>query len=140
MCTIDIYTHTMFMFMLPCSIYPFILIYCHTASPGVKDVNCRQLCFSKYQMLVFRSRPLARNDSVDVITGTGIVLVLPNGFGSGIVVVFDDSYILLPICLCCLFLFSPLSVVVYRRFYCLNMYHRICKLSPCVDTLTAYIV
>lgn len=48
-------------------------------------------------MPVFRSRPLARNDSVDVITGTGIVLELPNGFGSGIVfnemnIIISDSF------------------------------------------------
>lgn len=33
-------------------------------------------------MPVFRSKPLARRDSVDVIIGRGIVLELPNGFGS----------------------------------------------------------
>lgn len=33
-------------------------------------------------MPVFRSRPPARNDSVDVIIGRGIVLELPNGFAS----------------------------------------------------------
>lgn len=48
--------------------------------PGTSDDNCRQLCFNKYQIPVFRSNLLARNDSVDVITGIGIVLVLPNGF------------------------------------------------------------
>lgn len=90
-------------------------------SPGVRDVNCRQLCFIKYQMLVLRSKPLARNDSVDVITGIGIVLVLPNGFGSIGIVGFDDSYIFFPTLWFCIYFFH-LFCYCYRRLYCLNMY------------------
>lgn len=52
--------------------------------PGARDVNCRQLCLSKYQMPVLRSNELMRNDSVDAIIGNGIVLELPIGFGSRI--------------------------------------------------------
>lgn len=97
-------------------------------SPGVRDVNCRQLCFIKYQMLVFRSKPLARNDSVDVITGIGIVLVLPNGFGSIGIVGFDDSYILLPTLWFCIYFFPPFllllsSFILFKYVYKLS--------SPC---------
>lgn len=62
-------------------------------SPGTKDVNCRQLCFIRYQIPIFRSKPLARNDSVDVIMGKGIVLLLPSGFVS---LVSKNGNIILP--------------------------------------------
>lgn len=54
-------------------------------------------------MPLFRSIPLARNDSVDVIIGTGIVLELPSGFSS---LFSEDINILLPIQFSFL-LFSP---------------------------------
>lgn len=66
-------------------------------------------------MLVLRSRPLARNDSVDVIIGTGIVLELPNGFGSGIV--FNDMNILLSIQFDGLFLLLLLLLLLYCNKY-----------------------
>lgn len=54
---------------------------------------------------MLRSSPLARNDSVDVIIGTGIVLVLPSGFGS---VPSSDRSIVLPVVFLkhCLFVFA----------------------------------
>lgn len=65
--------------------------------PGIKDVNCRQLCLNKYQMPVFLSNPRARIDSVDAITGIGIV-VDPSGFRSFLSI--DKNIILRTLSIC----------------------------------------